>query len=98
MVSILDQVALTHSVAFFRPTTVGHVFALRLAQKLGEPSAAQHYVDLAQNYSDETMLLAYRKTFFQSDPAGSFGRRFHMELASINEQAERVQSDRLLAI
>jgi hypothetical protein len=73
MINILDQVARSS----FRPRTVQEFFALRLAWRLGESSAAGHYAELAEQYSEGQLLTAYRKALStRLDPA----RRFHREL------------------
>jgi len=61
MTGILDQMTARRRVTSFRPTTARELFVLRLAQKLGEPAAAEHYAELARRHSDETLLLAYRR-------------------------------------
>src|SRR5436190_16991964 len=68
MVNILDHVTVKRPLAWFRPTTVRELFVLRLAQKLGEPAAAEHYAELARRHSDETLLLAYRRTINHGHP------------------------------
>jgi hypothetical protein len=85
MTGILDQIALSSSRAQgtqFRPTTADEFFALRLAQKLHEASAAQHYADLFERYSQAQLLIAFRRaqaTGSHLDPA----RSFHVELGRL---------------
>lgn len=98
MTDILDHVTVKRPPASFRPTTARELFVLRLAQKLGEPAATQHYAELASEYNDEILLLAYRKTLNKGHPPHDLGRAFHVELASARKQDERSQTDRLLAI
>lgn len=98
MTNILDRLARRRPRVQYRPTTVRDLFGLRLAQKLGEPAAAEHYAELADEYSDETLLLAYRKAVDQSPPACDLGRRFHSELASAREPQAPIQTGCLLAI
>jgi hypothetical protein len=99
MMSILDKVAGRRPRAWFRPTTVPELFALRLAQKLGEPSAAEHYADLIREHSESALLQAYRQAVRQRSPIGSLGRHFHVELASAKERpSHSPYSGRLLAI
>src|SRR5688572_23662379 len=96
--SILDQMAVKRSLAYYRPSTIRELFVLRLAQKLREPSAAEHFAELAREHTDETLLLAYRRTMNHGQPARDLGRSFHVELASANEQNDQGQTDRALAI
>jgi len=98
MTSILDKVAGTRSLAWFRPTTIREVFVLRLAHKLGEPAAAEHYADLAGEHADETLLLAHRRTLKRGQLPRDLGRNFHVELAAAQEQSDHARTERLLAI
>src|SRR6266849_5324438 len=98
MMTILDQLAARQPHGWFRPTSARELFLLRLAQKLGEPAAAEHYTVLAAGNSDATLLLAYRRTLNDGHPPRDLGRRFHVELASAKQQEDRAQTDRLLAI
>lgn len=98
MTNILDRVARERPRVQYRPTTVREVFVLCLARKLGEPAAVEHYLGSAGEHSDETLLLAYRRTFNHSQPPRDVGRRFHAELAAAREQYDHVQAGRLLAI
>lgn len=96
--SILDQLAVKQPHALFRPTSVREVFLLRLAQKLGEPSAVEHYAELAGRHCDATLLLAYRRAINHRPAPEDLGKRFHAELAVAKEQEDRTHIDRLLAI
>ena len=69
----------------FRPKRATDLFALRLAQKLDDRAAVNHYVSLADQYSEAQLLCAYRRTL-RKNVNGDRGRRFHLEL-------ERVSSD-----
>jgi len=72
---------------------------LRLAQKLGEPVATEHYAQLASRHSDETLLLAYRHTLNHGHPPRDLARSFHVELAASREQQNGVdRTEKLLAI
>jgi hypothetical protein len=95
---ILDQMADKRPQAWFRPSTVRELLVLRLAQKLGEPAAVQHYAELARGHSDEILLLAYHRTLNHGHPPRDLGRHFHVELALAKEQPDHAQTDRLLAI
>jgi hypothetical protein len=98
MVTILDQMAVRRPQASYRPANVRELFVLRLAQKLGEPKSAEHYAELANSHSDETLLLAYRRSMNHGHPARDLARSFHVELASARAQGSHDQTDRLLAI
>jgi hypothetical protein len=82
MTNILDQVARSSSSARygqFQPSDQREYFALRLAQKLDDASAARHYGELVDHYSEAQLLVAYRR----AKAAGSHldaARSFHLEL------------------
>jgi hypothetical protein len=64
MSSILDRVAYASSgpsYGRFRPKTLPEFLALRIATRLGECGAAQHYADLTERYSLDQLLIAYRR-------------------------------------
>jgi len=101
MTNILDQVAKSS----FR-TRYGHVspqtpeefLALRLAHKLGDSAAAQHYVQLTERYSDGQLLTAYRRAQASGD-LNSCDRRFHVELKKLQRHiGSYVNRTRLCAI
>jgi len=97
--SILDQLAERRTRNSFRPTTVRELFLLRLAQKLSDVLAVQHYADLCRGHSDETLLVAYRRTMNHGHPPRDLGRRFHEELGRAREQLDHPSPcERLLAI
>ena len=80
MMSILDQVARSSfgaSYGQFRPKTAQEFFALRLACRLDDSSAAGHYAELAVQYSEGQLLTAYRRALSTHLDAA---RRFHREL------------------
>jgi hypothetical protein len=82
MTSILEKIAEnSHRVQFsrFRPKTVHEFFALRLAAKLGDAPAAQHYLKLTGQYSQSQLLGAFRRVVRSGDQL-DLGRRFHVEL------------------
>jgi len=83
MTAILDR--FNNTKAGFVPATVQDLFALRLAQKLGDSSAAVHYAMLATEHSEDRLLVAYRRAV-RNVQNGDLGRRFHAEL-------ERTQSN-----
>ena len=64
MTNILDQVARSSSSARygqFQPSDQREYFALRLAQKLDDAAAARHYGELLEHYSEDQLLVAYRR-------------------------------------
>jgi hypothetical protein len=99
MKSILDQVARSSAqrqYGHFRPATTNGFLALRLAQHLGEGSIAQHYADLAEQYSEGQLLEAYRRAFMSHF---DLARRFHMELEPLKTRKYGTESrGRLAAI
>lgn len=91
--SILDRVTVRPPQSRFRPITQRALFVLHLARKLGEPEAAEHYAELARQHSDETLLLAYRRTLNHGHPSRDLARSFHVELATAREQDPRQRQD-----
>jgi len=97
--NILDQVAKSAAQSkygYFRPSTTHEFLALRLAQRLGEDSIAQHYADLSEQYSEGQLLIAYRRAL-----TGHFdiARRFHAELEPLKDRHFGTESrGRLAAI
>jgi hypothetical protein len=84
MTAILDQFPSQSAVATaFRPRTTSEYVAFRIAQKLGEPQAAAHYVSLTERHSIAQMLAAFRRATLGGAGPNS-AARFHMDLASIN--------------
>lgn len=101
MPGILDRVARAAIPANhnqFEPTSPNDFFALQLAYKLHEPSAAQHYAHLFGHYSVEQLLIAFHRATIRgshSDPA----RSFHDELRRLGDRdAKEIQDRRLAAI
>src|SRR5689334_20785695 len=95
MISILDQVARTIAptqYTRFHPSTPTEFFALRLAQRLGDPAAARHYVELAERYSISKLLLAYH----HSDGGTNAAVSFHAELKKLEDRSPREIKDRRL--
>jgi|ERR1700680_2096608 len=88
MTAILDQVArsslhLRHGRV--RPRTTDEFFCLRLAAKLGDSSAAQHYLELAEHFSRNQLLVAYRRAV-ASRVHHDLPRRFHVELEPLRHR------------
>jgi hypothetical protein len=101
MPGILDQVARSAASAKYNHLQIGspdEFFALQLAVKLNEPSAARHYVDLLQHYSVAQLLTAFRRVRSRGshqDPA----RSFHEELRRLGDRdGEEIKERRLAAI
>ena len=97
MLGILDRVAAQQHSAF-HPQTIREFFSLCLAQKLGEPEAARHYLELADQHSEEGLLVAYRRAAACSGQPGSLARNFHSALKHGTGNGPQSRSDRLLAI
>src|SRR5581483_1345910 len=77
MKSLLDRF-LPNTTAF-RPGTVSELFALCLARKLNDATAARHYVTLLDTCTRGQLLSAYRRSIGAGDNAEP-ARRFHAEL------------------
>ncbi len=97
MKPILDRVAAGFR-SDFRPSNPTELFALRLASRLGEPQAAQHFALLASEHSVEKLLVAFHRTTASSSPAGNLGRRFHTELMRNGKNGSHGASVKLAAI
>src|SRR5216684_1212365 len=81
----------------FRPSSAAELFCLRLAQKLGEPEAARHYLDLAHSHSPGRILCAYVRTL-RSGQIDAIAKRFHVELNRIQSNGQHDQPSCLLAL
>ncbi len=82
MTNILEQVARSSSAAFkteFLPATTSEFLVLRLASRLDDTAAVQHYLELLQQYGESTLLTAYRRI---RDLSGihDVARAFHLEM------------------
>ena len=95
MTHILDKFIPVGTV--FRPETVSELFALRLAQKLGDAPAARHYLALADNYTEAQLLSAYRRTV-RAAGNGDRGKRFHVELERIHSNGNHDHCTSLISI
>ena len=73
------------------------MFALNLAQKLGDSAAVRHYVDLADSYSQAQLLSAYRRALRASGQL-DLGRTFHNELAQLHGNGNHDHAASLLSI
>lgn len=99
MMSILDQVARS-SFEFnhFCPKSTQQFFALRLAAKLGDGSAAQHYANLAEHHSESQLLVAFHRAIALGNNA-ALVRRFHVELERLGERnGSNLEKSRIAAI
>jgi hypothetical protein len=94
MTSILDQYKPKTSV--FVPETAKDLFALRLAQKLGDAASAAHYAILATEYSEPQLLLAYRRAL--RDSHQPLAKRFHQELERVHSTPDHGPTPALIAI
>jgi len=95
MQNLLDHFAPTAN--SIRATSVSDVFALRLAQKLGDAPVARHYLDLTADHSEMQLVAAYRSAL-RASGHGDLGRRFHVELRRTRSEPEGESSSRLIAI
>jgi hypothetical protein len=66
----------------FQPTSPNEIFALRLAQKLGDTAAVRHYVTVVDGYSEAQILCAFRRTL-RNNGNGGHGKRFVEELQRV---------------
>src|SRR5258708_5755690 len=82
MKTILDRIAGSHN--HFHPKTTQEFFVLRLAQKLGEPNLAHHYLELCEKYSESQILIAYQRAVKKGGSEVDLARRFHVELSALN--------------
>jgi hypothetical protein len=102
MTGILDRLghpAASFPRTSFQPKTEMEYFALRLAQKLGEPAAAIHFVELSDRYSPSQLLCAYRRAEKANDPSTTLATRFHSELKGLNgKSVNGLSHPRLAAI
>jgi len=95
MENLLDRFAAPATT--LRPSNAVELFCLRLAQKLGEPQAARHYLGLANSHSQARILCAYARTR-RSGQTDAIAKRFHVELNRIQSNGYHDQPARLLAI
>ncbi len=95
MGSLLDK--FIPAATTFLPQTRTELFALRLAQKLGDAPAFNHYVALADSHSESQLLCAYRRTV-RNDDVGDRGRRFQNELRRLHGNGSYDRRDRLISI
>jgi hypothetical protein len=79
--TILEQVEKSAAKRYgaFSPKTTSAYFALRLATKLGERKAVEHFIELLKDFPEAQILTAYRRTVAHC-PKGDLARLFHEEL------------------
>jgi len=92
---ILDRFALPTT--DFVPSTISEMFALRLAQKLGDARAVRHFVSLGSFYPTGQLLCAYRRAV-RAGTNGDIGRRFHLELERTRADGHHILQTGLVAI
>jgi hypothetical protein len=101
MSGILDQVARSATSVNrnqFQPTSPEDFFALQLAYKVHESSAAQHYADLLAHYTVEHLLTAFHRAVGKASPL-DLARVFHVELRRLGDRdIEEIPDRRLAAI
>lgn len=95
MTAILDR--FNNTKAGFVPATIQDLFALRLAQKLDDSSAAPHYAVLVTEHSVDRLLLAYRRAI-RNVQNGGLGRRFHAELERTHSNGHNGCTPSLISI
>ena len=95
MTSILDR--FVRPMAGFEPKTTQDIFALRLAHKLRDAPATEHYAAVAAEYSQARLITAYRRTV-RSAPDGDLGRHFHAELERASDNSSDMRAANLLAV
>lgn len=84
MPSILSRFGPVHRVV--RPQTIEDLFGLRLARKLHDEDAAQHYAVLAAQHPLERLVAAYKRAL--ATGADGLAKRFHEELGRMNNHCE----------
>lgn len=95
MQSLLDK--FKPQSARFVPASPAELFALRLAQKLGDDATVRHYRELLGQYTEEQMLSAYRRAV-RATQNGDRGRRFHLELRQAGGNGSHERLGTLLSI
>jgi hypothetical protein len=95
MTSILDK--FRRPAVGFSPKTLQDIFALGLAQKLGDTPAAAYYAALAAEHPQARLVTAYRRTV-RSTPGGDLGRRFHTEFERASDHGSDQRTANLLAV
>src|SRR5436190_9152261 len=94
--NILDQIARRPS--RFSPSSIQEFYAFCLARKLGEPLAAEHYLELLSRHSEEKLLAAFRRAVDGQQSKVNLARVFHLELANGHTNGKNGSTAKLLAI
>src|SRR5258708_18450653 len=95
MTFLLDR--FSRPAAGFLPRTSRDLFALRLAQKLNDSKAVNHYASLAAEHSEAKLLHAYRRALHGSKNR-DLGWTFQQELRRASEYQNGGRSPGLLAV
>lgn len=93
--NILDQIARRPNQTC--PNTADEFFAFCLARELGEPFAAEHYVELLAQYSEDTLISAFHRATRKNN-GSDLARSFHVELSKSHGNGGNGISHALLAI
>src|SRR5262249_49750644 len=80
----------------FCPNTLTELFALRLAQRLGEPRAVRHFLTIVDRHSQGQLLSAYRRTIRNGHV--DRGRGLHKELQQVHSNGHDDRTIKLIAI
>jgi hypothetical protein len=81
MTAILDHITASFR-SDFRPSSPDEYFALRLAQKLGEPEAAAHYTGLMAQHPKSKLVAAFNRSAEGQERGEDMAHRFHDELSA----------------
>ncbi len=95
MTLLLDQ--FSPKTLSFQPTSIQDVFAVRLAQRLGDEAAVRHFVTLTGAFTQAQLLCAYRRSS-RCNGVAERARRFHEELKHVNGSGSGNHDDCLIAI
>jgi hypothetical protein len=95
--TFMDSLFEKFTPAAFRPTRARDLFALRLAQKLGDARTVGHFISLAESYTEAQLLCAYRRTL-RASGNGDRGRRFHTELERTHQNGDHDPQASLISI
>src|SRR5260221_6817934 len=94
--NILDQVA--RRTSRITPSTAEEFYAFCLARKLGEPLAAEHYLELLSHHSEEKLAAAFPRAVARPRKDSNLARSFHVELAHAHGNSHNRSTTKLLVI
>jgi hypothetical protein len=97
MTAILDHITASFR-SDFRPSNPDEYFALRLAQKLGEPQAAAHYSGLMAQHPKSKLIAALNRSIEGKKPGEDLAQRFHTELLSNGRNGAHLPTPILVGI